>query len=82
MKELKIEETTKIKVEPGVQLTIVGAKQSNLVIDSAEYLNIDMKKVSNANITMQSCEHDNVVLSDSKGVDIAAYNSELRLARN
>lgn len=41
-----------------------------------------MKKVNNANVKMQSCERDYVVLSDCKGVDVAAYNSELRLARN
>lgn len=36
MKELKIDESTKLKIEPGVQLVIVGAKQNNVVIESAE----------------------------------------------
>lgn len=82
MKEIKVDENTKLKLEPGVCLQITGAKQCNITLESAEFLNVDLKKVKNGNITLQSVEDSYLVISDCSNVDIAAYNSGIRLARN
>lgn len=81
MKELKIDESVKLKLEPGVCVQIVAPQHCGVEIKDASYCNVDITKGTALNVCGNDLTGVDLKLSRSKDIDVAAYGTEFRVAR-
>lgn len=82
MKELKIEENVKLKVSPGVEVQIISPSRSSITIKGAEHVDLSVQDSKNMTISHANVADVTMTMTNVQNTALAAYNSDVRYARN